>query len=242
MDAEVAQLREDLPVLVRALLDSFARRSQVPILDGPDLEEACRDVVEWFQQDTRAVLSRSHWHTNGFMKFVRVLPRYANLQIRLHHWPRDETRSWSSIHNHRADFASLVLAGDISERCYSSSGIGGLDPSTDCWQLFDYRPADWATGGEERVIPFRRVNLRLQGESTFGQGDVRFLDNGRFHQVEVAASCTTLVVRGPAMRPSSQIAVPVDGHPKLAPRLEAQSDEEAFDWLAAIATTFTRSG
>lgn len=204
-----------------------------------DFDAAARDVIDWFRADVPAQVERTHRHTNGFIKFLRILWARPNMQIRLHHWPIDADGDWSSIHNHRADFLSIVLVGGLHERLYrfvgdaQRSGVTAPDH-----RLFDYRPVDWERGAGERVMPSRRVRLALEAERSHEPGDVRLLTSHRFHQVLASPMTTTLVIRGPIMRSHSQIAVPEGDHPKLASTLEPLGPEQSARALRRVREKF----
>jgi len=73
-------------------------------------------------------------HPNGFLKVV-VWERDDGSSHRIHAW--DEAGGDSDIHQHRADFSSVVVEGEMAEEIYgfADEKNGGWDHlEANCWQ------------------------------------------------------------------------------------------------------------
>lgn len=59
------------------------------------------------------VADRSYWHTNGFAKLILHEAPNRDYRVRLHAWLENGTTNTTeaNIHNHRWDFASLLITG-----------------------------------------------------------------------------------------------------------------------------------
>lgn len=94
---------------------------------------------------TAAVASQSYGHNNSFMKLVLFRTKDGH-QMRVHaRWPNLEGFKEDLAHNHRADFASYMVAGalhfDILQECAEGSG--------DC---NNYRYVDCRHNGKDETV------------------------------------------------------------------------------------------
>lgn len=92
-----------------------------------ELHDRLRRVLN--RETISEVSSRSLIHANGFQKIV--LGRTPEGQLRLHYWPAGRPTRLENPHNHRWDFASVILFGSYDAVLYECVAVvGGLKTST----------------------------------------------------------------------------------------------------------------
>jgi hypothetical protein len=138
------------------------------------------------------VASRSVWHPNGFGKIVLLsCPTY---KLRLHVWREsddtpDDARE--NIHNHRWDFAMMLLAGSYRHQEYRHAS-GGRE-----FHAYGYRSA--ADKSSYSLTPTGMKQLRCVFEARLFQGSRYTIANEVIHRVipDPARPPVSLVLEGP---------------------------------------------
>jgi hypothetical protein len=74
---------------------------------------------------------RSFLHPTGIIKIIMTEENYHSFSTRLHIWPNGnrypQNTNYESIHDHRWDFASNILAGTFRKRLFEVNPSSGLD-------------------------------------------------------------------------------------------------------------------
>ncbi|MEJ2852824.1 MULTISPECIES: hypothetical protein [unclassified Saccharothrix] len=178
----------------------------------------------------RRVAEASYRHDNGFTKVV--LGTRDNARIRFHVWATART-SESNVHNHRWDFASMVLAGALDMEYYEV-----LDRDTDPGSLdvveleaFRYVPRG---GGPYDLRPLGPV-LAARTSATTGEAGYRYhLRHHRLHRVTAPVTpAVTCFLSAPAATDHTTVL----RHPTAPPedgRVERLTVEETRAELALI--------
>lgn len=74
------------------------------------------------------VAANSHRHDNGFDKIVLSTPAGDGAKLVLHVWDSPGRENTDNIHNHRWDFASVVLCGQVRTELYDDDPDGVIYP------------------------------------------------------------------------------------------------------------------
>jgi hypothetical protein len=185
--AEVEQrVRAALPQLQSDAADEELRSP--PELEEltrwPGMAALVRNILsdeDWLE----AVAGASFRHVLGFDKFVLVSARPAG-QMRVHVWWPDETRVREDVHNHRFDFVSFVLVGQMRTRLYRPSDEG----------LPHQRFQESALPTEHRWTLSEAGQKRLGTElvADFGAGTCYRLGTEALHRVEARAGLVVTLV------------------------------------------------
>ena len=141
----------------------------------------------------------SHVHRNGFTKVSLVRDRACGWNLRLHVWwapARD-----AQVHDHRWDFASLVLAGSLRAVNYR---VG------DGAQYAIARYSDAVAGGRKSVEASGACALVPAASYSLSAGGTHSLRYDVPHVLDHAddSPAATLVLTGPAQRDFSRAFVP----------------------------------
>jgi len=176
---------------VRALADTLTALAEPCVLRSLLSEiSASRDLLD-------EVAGRSVWHPNGFGKIVLLAS--SGYKLRLHVWHEAVGRAGDSrenIHNHRWDFAMILLAGSYRHQEYRLVD-GGQD-----FQSYAYESsADKLT---YRLTPAGSTPLRCVFEARLSQGSRYTIASDVIHRVipDPADPPVSLVLEGPA-KPSA---------------------------------------
>ena len=163
-------------------------------------------VLELIQKDTSSLArlaSCSYRHRNGFDKIVLASGGGAGLKLVLHVWPRHDLPDEDHIHNHRWDFASVVLAGALQLDVYEPDHAG--EP----YSVMRYRSlpgpgnCDLELDGTMTVSVHASLTMAV-GSSYTWSADMLHRAYGVPGQMTA-----TLIVQGPARRSNTSVLVPV---------------------------------
>jgi hypothetical protein len=203
-----AASRVNLDALVAAV-DRAVRTAGRPL---PGLREAAlvlrgdpgllRAALAELRGDPRLlneVAGRSYWHANGFAKVV--LHAGDAFGVRLHIWPAnhppgrgDRPRvGGENPHNHRWDFASLLLTGTLREAQFSVADP--TDGGTVRYMQCHYGRED----GRTYLRPSEVTSLRGEGTVVRGAGSIDVVPRTATHVVAPVGAdpVMTVVVQGP---------------------------------------------
>jgi hypothetical protein len=151
----------------------------------------------------QSVARNSYSHVNGFEKLVLLASPRLGYKLRLHIWWPDERRETrEDIHNHRWDFGSRILLGQLEFENFIQASEGS--------RLLRY--ASYSRGSEE-CFRFQQT-----GSAQLSSGFTGRLKMGSFycqphHAAHASASersvtTATLLVQGPPRRDFSDVFLP----------------------------------
>jgi hypothetical protein len=137
------------------------------------------------------VASHSYWHGNGFCKVV--LAHANGLKLRLHVWEAGHDAE-ENVHDHRWDFASVVIAGTLVSTTFREA------PGGDRYDAYRY---EGGVAGAYTLNALGSVSLVEAGVSELSAGSSYWLQHDELHQISRLSArelAATLVVTGPAHR------------------------------------------
>jgi hypothetical protein len=171
-----------------------------------DHESMCKELTSELRQiegsphRLEEIRIRSYYHTNGFFKLVlEDAPCY---KLRLHIWPRASgSRSYSEqrIHNHRWNYASFVLSGQISIHHYLEGQEG---------EEMDHYFAFPRQIGEYYELSHQGTKILKHIISVFlPRGSCYILDSSIAHSVitDDRVLTSTLMLQGPPLADHSSV-------------------------------------
>lgn len=163
------------------------------------LRECLRDP------ETRArVLSASYAHPNGFLKIVLPVSTTTGYRLVLHAWMDntnvDPARN-GHVHDHRWDFTSHVLIGEIHYEQYMvSDGNVGQE-----FAVADYRSPGATTA--YRLSDAGQIRVRSESAGVLAAGSTYWLHRDVLHRAWVAghSSAATLVIQHSVMKAGTRV-------------------------------------
>lgn len=169
-------------------------------------------------------------HDNGFDKIVMATSSISGMKVVLHIWQGSGEDGMDNIHDHRWDFASVVLRGELQTEIYRSASDG------ESYQAFSYQsPSGGATYRFEptgAIAVTRVALLRLARTSTY------LWDHQILHRAfgVGAARTATLIVQGRPRQNSTTVLLrgertPLPDH--RVTRLDAADTRDRLLRLAA---------
>lgn len=135
---------------------------------------------------------------------------------RLHFYSDKLPGFTEDVHNHRYNFTSHILHGEITNELYKTSpGTTHLIRNVSC--------------DEKKPAPALDIpcNLELDEAKTYKVGDLYNMHESWFHRVK-ATNCITLLERTPRMKEFAQIITPKDQEP-VCPYSLKVPDEQMWD-------------
>lgn len=165
-----------------------------------------RDLVDrLLASDDRleSIAAMSYAHDNGFEKLV--LDCGTGWKLRFHYWPEKESNlDDANIHNHRWDFASAVVLGELHAYYYEITNCEGGDFSA-------YKYSSPETADRYDFDYLGTVRPTLEHEETLPTGYSYGLGYMRSHRVSVVtAPAATLVLQGPVRSNSTRVVRSAD--------------------------------
>jgi hypothetical protein len=183
---------------------------------------------------------RSSQHPNGFSKLVLMGDEYDTFKVRLHLWwpdsvgpgGDDDTRNEvEHVHNHRWDFATVLLHGGYRhqeyERCESGS------------RLTEYRYGSAGHGSAFSLSELGAAHLRCVSDARLSAGHGYSLSHTVLHRVTSHRGqlSATLFVQGPARKQFTNVFAtvpPVRAGSIPVRRLTTQAVAEQLRRLLAV--------
>lgn len=162
--------------------------------------EAARAVARLLGEEDRLadVVSSSYAHPNGFRKLVIATTEEGG-RLRLHHWPDGDVEP-SNVHNHRWDFASAIVAGQVRSALFSLGARG------EAVERHVFEPSH--PGGRYSLSPAGTGALSRTAIADFGPGSTYALRAEQLHQVRCDPDTLSLVLTGPAKRDRTDVFRP----------------------------------
>jgi hypothetical protein len=148
-----------------------------------------------------ALASCSYRHRNGFDKIVLASPAGGPLKLVLHVWPPRGFDLTDHIHDHRWDFASVVLCGALRLELYAPDADGAN------YSAMRYRSLPGV--GNYELHPRGTMAVSAHASVTMMEGSTYSWASGLLHRAwglpgQVTA---TLIVQGPPTRNSTNVLI-----------------------------------
>src|SRR6266851_4331551 len=143
----------------------------------------------------------SYRHDNGFDKIVLAAPSGNRFKLVLHVWQEGYTNDPDNIHNHRWDFASVVLCGALQFELYAPDQSGVIYPVVRYRSPGGSDTYELSRAGSARVSVHASM-IMAAGTSYSWTADLLHRASG------IAAGTTaTLIVQGPSIREETTVLV-----------------------------------
>lgn len=158
-----------------------------------------------FRQDEsrlEALAECSYRHRNGFDKIVLASPAGTALKLVLHVWPSEDRIDDDDIHDHRWDFASVVVSGRLQLEMYQPDVRG------DSFSVMSYRSlpgpgnCELEPKGTMTVSPCVSVTLPVGSDYSWSANLLHRAYGLPGHPT------ATLIVQGPPGRQTTSVLVP----------------------------------
>jgi hypothetical protein len=143
-----------------------------------------------------AVVERSYWHPNGYLKLV-LAGGSGITQLRLHVWASTEVAD--DVHDHAWLYRSQVLTGSVRELRYRETAVA----SGPLWWRHRYQPVGL---GRFALKTPSEVGLACVSVDDRGPHDMSGGDAVRIHRLfAIEVPAITMLSIGPAMRRYSHV-------------------------------------
>ncbi|WP_372969134.1 hypothetical protein [Microbacterium sp.] len=190
----------------------FAGTTQ-QMLEQFSVDQSLSDLCDFILSDDQfleSIATRSIRHPMGFDKIVLGQGADGTL-VKLDVW-WEQDADWGTIHNHRFDFSSLVLAGELQTRLYFPSAKGE-----------EYRFHSISIPSADRDEEWHASRLALGWLESMPVNGRYTIDSGTFHTASSPlGTITATLVAQSAPRRSFSLAS--DGQP-LEPLKRISADE-----------------
>lgn len=142
-------------------------------------------------------------HANGFLK--AEVPDVFGGTLRVHLWDPADRRcdvTRSDIHNHRWDFASMIVTGEVRSRLFRPTSGYGMWGEYECFH-------------DESAYQFRplgKASMLVTSDRTLVRGVTYYLDSLAVHDVVPSSSeaTVTIVLHGPRKSLTSRVFLPLE--------------------------------
>lgn len=163
-------------------------------------ESAVVDLVNELidNNETLSSLPARYSHTNGFDKFKLI--ETSEFVLRLHiWWGERDYEEIEHVHDHKWNFASRVLFGNLKSQQFVVSDSG------DRYMLYDYYSAG-KQNEEARLIPSGERTLELVYESELHAGSTYSISAKILHRVlQPSMPTATLMLHGKPVQKSASV-------------------------------------
>lgn len=140
----------------------------------------------------RNIAEHSYRHDNGFLKIVFPVTDPVIAEVRLHAWQQAGTDD-ANIHNHSADFVSMILCGGLVERHFAAPDAGSTDASA--YQHFACGTRSLGQSYTMRELGQARLTCTLTEQ--LPTGTIHALRHDVLHRIHVSQLPTmTLFIQG----------------------------------------------
>jgi hypothetical protein len=163
---------------------------------------ALLELIRRDRSSLAELASCSYRHRNGFDKIVLASAGAAGLKMVLHVWPCQDLPDEDHIHDHRWDFASIVLAGALKLDLYQPDHRG--EPHS----VMRYRSLPGPGNCELERAGTMAVSLHASVTMTVGSSYTWSADVLHRAYGVPGKLTATLIVQGPARRSNTSVLVP----------------------------------
>lgn len=146
----------------------------------------------------KAIQAASYYHKNGFDKIVLLSGK--NFKLRLHHfYPPGQKQPMENVHDHRWDFSSSILFGDMGMKIYKEDVNGD-----DLRYGYLYSPVK---GGKYSPKFQDMIRVQCTENRRYAAGQHYFMPNDIMHRITDMGQqgCITLMMTGPGDRPTCKL-------------------------------------
>ena len=146
------------------------------------------------------VAQSSYAHANGFDKLVMAQGRDNRWKLRAHVWPAEtDGEPLENVHNHRWDFASYSIAGELQADYFDVA----VEPDGDL-ELYEYFSPETADSYAFRLVT--KAMTRARDSQRIAPPYAYALHHEEFHRVRpVCGPALTVVLQGPVKKPSTTV-------------------------------------
>jgi hypothetical protein len=143
-----------------------------------------------------AVVERSYWHPNGYLKLV-LAGGSGTTQLRMNVWASTEVDD--DVHDHAWSYRSQVLTGSVRELRYRETAVAGGP----LWWRHRYQPVGL---GRFVLKAQNEVHLACVSVDDRGAGNMSWGDALRIHRLfAIEVPAITMLSIGPATRRYSHV-------------------------------------
>jgi hypothetical protein len=186
------QKDELCPETLRQILAEIILRHRITDMLGAIIRDEKR---------VEELTGHAYSHTNGFDKLVLDSLGEFGCKLRLHVWWDNQNDEESTVHDHPWDFASCLLAGEMTMRLYEEDHSA---PQAFVKTLY---PTQAIPGVREPVI-VGGSRLKCIGVSEYAAGMTYVLSRRELHSVRLLSDrLITLVLQGPHVQDTSRVYV-----------------------------------
>lgn len=159
------------------------------------------DVIRADNCRLAALANSSYRHHNGFDKIILASPAGSHLKLVLHVWSTNGVDLSDHIHDHRWDFASVVLCGALRLELYAPDAHGGA------YSAMRYRPLPGV--GDYELQPDGAMSVSPAAMVTMAVGSTYSWASDLLHRAWGLPGLltATLIVQGPVTRSSTTVLV-----------------------------------
>lgn len=124
------------------------------------------------------IASSSYKHYNGFDKIVLISSTNPSYSLRLHIWlPQESGFEWENIHDHRWNFSSSVIAGQIFAQYFERTSFSTCSE----YDEYCYYPEPNKDSYEMKFSQKQRMRCFL--DEKIYKGTTYALDNNVYHRI-----------------------------------------------------------
>jgi hypothetical protein len=201
---DLHQVRDDLDALMAgSVIDHAAMLRAVVSLADERSVGAVLDAVMQSAEHLSTTTAMSYDHPNQFSKIVLLSGSSVGWKLRLHiWWPDPETPATpEDIHNHRWDFASVLLLGGY---CAEEFTAGSGDLKAEHYHYFS--PEDGAAFRVHRQGP---AVLDRTAVAQLAEGSAYTISHRQLHRVHAdsSAPAASLMLQTPALTDHTSVYV-----------------------------------
>ncbi|MFF1766655.1 hypothetical protein [Streptomyces sp. NPDC058249] len=174
----------------------------------------------------RALLSDTlcYRHPNGFYKMKLLSPGVDSWALRVHVWDRPVAQS--DVHDHRWDFASYIVSGELLEAQFALDRDAGSTP------VFELAKN---TSGQYRYTPDGVGRIRETSRTRRAAGESYTLDHRVLHRADPSAGypVITAVLQGRDLtRTTTVVPAAERAESTTVTRLGTDDIARLFEWVA----------
>lgn len=178
----VPDLEEALPSIWAGLPSAQTAKSLWSLLSM-----AVRSAMHGGDGMVEARSQKSHIHDNGFLKLNLYDTSDHRFRIRLHIWDVEVVAAEEvNVHDHRYDFASLIVSGSIENVRWRRGPNGAT------FKSFIYRPRDGE--GQYQLEKQGSAVLAPQPAKSYSVGEWYRMDRSELHTARAAAGARTVTM------------------------------------------------
>jgi hypothetical protein len=230
----VADVRNAAETAVRRHIDgdrTALRRAVEGLARDGGLRQLLKETAA-SEERLEEVRAGSYRHPNGFDKLVLLRGSDPDYKLRLHvWWAEGSPPAELNIHNHRWDFATVLVLGTYCFQIFEEAPAGRT--------FHEYRYHSPGTGDAFSMTPVGSSRLASVLEGRLEQGSSYLIDHATLHWIEGEERRTTatLVLQAPVSSPSTRVFSPEpmpEEHANDAVPLQRMSVDELRGFIRRV--------